>query len=70
MSQYTLQEVKWVEMDESELDVDWAEKKSTVPISGFGSILETLIFFKFSKLLKLELHLIAEWNSMPMPVSE
>ena len=36
MSQYTLQEVKWVEMDESELDVDWAEKKSTVPISGFG----------------------------------
>ena len=33
MSQYTLQEVKWVEMDEAELDEDWDERKSNVPIS-------------------------------------
>ena len=45
MSQYTLQEVKWVEMDENELDIDWADKKSTVPISGFGLTLFRFFLF-------------------------
>ena len=66
-SQYTLQEVKWVEMDEAELDQDWDDKASTVPFSEKSAaqvnqfIMNSLdelekvinIFWKFKNFLQL-----------------